>query len=405
MRAQRAQSDVNAEPTEVTGGAAASAARSPRGRVRVRARCAFVTGITGQDGSYLAELLLSKGYVVYGLVRRSSLINTHRIDHLYGHPRMMLRYGDTTDLTSVQRVLAEIAGRRPRPRRIEVYNLAAQSHVKVSFDVPQYTAHCDAVGALHVLEAVRALGLEKVTRVYQASTSEMYGRVVETPQSETTPFYPRSPYGVAKLYAHWIVRNYRESYKMYACSGILFNHESPRRGETFVTRKITIAVGRILRGEQDVLELGNLSAKRDWGHARDYVHAMWLMLQQPYRRKAALAAGEDDEASEQHLPRDYVVASGECHTVREFCERAFELRGVQLRWEGEGVDEVGVCTATGRTLVRVNPKYFRPAEVSLLHGNSERARTDLGWRPQTSFQELVREMMDHDAPVDDAVPS
>ncbi len=343
-------------------------------------KIALITGITGQDGSYLAEFLLEKGYEVHGLMRRSSSFNTARIEHLYldewvrdMHQKRLinLHYADMTDSSSLIRVIQTI-------QPDEIYNLAAQSHVKVSFDVPEYTAEVDAVGTLRLLEAVRILGLEKRTRIYQASTSELFGLVQEVPQRETTPFYPRSPYGVAKLYGFWITKNYRESYGMYAVNGILFNHESERRGETFVTRKITIAAARIAQGMQDKLYLGNLDAKRDWGYARDYVECMWLILQHPE-------------------PEDFVIATGEMHSVREFCELAFAEAGINLRWEGEGVDEKGVDVSTGKVLVEVDPKYFRPAEVEQLLGDPTKAKTLLGWNPtKTSFPELVKIMMHHD---------
>ena len=343
-------------------------------------KTALITGITGQDGSFLAELLLDKGYEVHGIIRRSSSFNTGRIEHLYldewvrdMHRKRLvnLHYGDMTDSASLIRIIAET-------KPDEIYNLAAQSHVKVSFDVPEYTADADAVGTLRLLEAVRILGREKVTRIYQASTSELVCKVVEVPQSETTPFYPRSPYGCAKLYAYWITKNYRESYGMFTANGILFNHESERRGETFVTRKITLAAARIKAGLQDKLYLGNLNAKRDWGYARDYVECMWLILQQPN-------------------PDDYVIATGEYHSVREFTTLAFKYAGIDLRWQGEGIGEKGIDTATGKTLVEVDPKFFRPAEVDELLGNPEKARTRLGWNPRsTSFEELVRIMVDSD---------
>lgn len=341
---------------------------------------ALITGITGQDGSYLAEFLLEKGYDVHGIIRRSSSFNTERIEHLYlegwvrdMHARRLinLHYGDMTDSSSLIRIIGEV-------RPDEIYNLAAQSHVKVSFDVPEYTAETDAVGTLRLLEAVRILGLEKKCRIYQASTSELYGEVAETPQTEDTPFHPRSPYAVAKLYAYWIMKNYRESYGMYTANGILFNHESERRCENFVTRKITLAAARIAAGLQDKLYLGNLNALRDWGYARDYVECMWMILQQP-------------EAD------DYVIATGEQHSVREFATLAFERAGIRLRWEGEGIDEKGIDSSTGRTLVEVDPRFFRPAEVETLLGNPQKARRKLGWNPRkTSFEELVRIMVDAD---------
>ena len=327
-------------------------------------KVALITGITGQDGSYLAELLLEKGYEVHGIIRRSSLINTHRIDHLYQNVK--LHYGDLTDSTNIVRVIQKV-------QPDEIYNLGAQSHVKVSFEMPEYTADVDGVGTLRILEAVRLLGMEDRVRIYQASTSELYGLVQETPQSETTPFYPRSPYGVAKLYGYWITKNYREAYGMYACTGILFNHESPRRGETFVTRKITQGLSKISVGMQDVLELGNLNAKRDWGHAKDFVEAMWLMLQQ-------------DE------PEDYVIATGVQYSVREFVEEAAPYFGMKIVWEGEGLDEVGIDKNTGRVVIKVNPKYFRPAEVETLLGDATKAKEKLGWEPKTSFKQLVEDM-------------
>ena len=343
-------------------------------------KVALITGVTGQDGSYLAEFLLDKGYEVHGIIRRSSSFNTARIEHLYfdewvrdmkRNRSINLHYGDMTDSSSLIRII-----QTTQPD--EIYNLAAQSHVKVSFDVPEYTAEADATGTLRLLEAVRILGLERKTKIYQASTSELYGLVQEIPQRETTPFYPRSPYGVAKLYGYWITKNYRESYGMFAVNGILFNHESERRGETFVTRKITLAAARIAAGQQDKLYLGNLDALRDWGYARDYVECMWLMLQHDQ-------------------PEDFVIATGEQHSVREFTERAFAHVGIELRWQGEGVGEQGIDQATGRVLVEVDPKYFRPAEVETLLGDPTKAKTLLGWNPQkTSFEELVRLMVEHD---------
>ncbi len=343
-------------------------------------KTALITGITGQDGSFLAEFLLEKGYAVHGIMRRSSSFNTGRIEHLYldewvrdmkQKKTIELHYGDMTDSSSLVRILQQV-------QPDEVYNLAAQSHVKVSFDCPEYTAEADAVGTLRLLEAIRILGLEKKTRLYQASTSELFGKVVEIPQNEDTPFYPRSPYGVAKQYGYWIVKNYREAYGIFAVNGILFNHESERRGETFVTRKITLAAARIAQGHQDKLYLGNLSAMRDWGYAKDYVECMWLMLQND-------------------TPEDFVIATGEYHSVREFCTLAFRETGIKLRWEGEGVNEKGIDTATGKVLVEVDPKYFRPTEVEQLLGDPTKARTKLGWNPQkTSFEELVRIMVAHD---------
>jgi GDPmannose 4,6-dehydratase len=341
-------------------------------------KCALITGITGQDGSYLAEFLLSKGYTVHGIKRRSSLFNTERIDHLYQDPheqhiRLTLHYGDLTDSTNLIRIIQEA-------QPDEIYNLGAQSHVQVSFETPEYTANSDAVGTLRVLEAIRILGLEKKTRFYQASTSEMFGKVQEVPQRETTPFYPRSPYGVAKLYAHWITVNYREAYGLFACSGILFNHESPLRGETFVSRKITRALTRISVGLQDTLHLGNLNARRDWGHARDYVRAQWLMLQQD-------------------VPEDFVIATGKQTSVRDFVAAAGKLLGIEIDWRGTGVDEVGVDLGTGRTLVRIDPRYFRPAEVETLLGDPSKARQKLGWSAECSFEELVEEMVAADLQV------
>ena len=327
-------------------------------------KVALITGITGQDGSYLAELLLEKGYEVHGIVRRSSLINTHRIDHIYDD--LHLHYGDLTDATNIISVIKKV-------EPDEIYNLGAQSHVKVSFETPEYTGQVDALGTLRILEAVRLLGMEDKVRIYQASTSELYGLVQETPQSETTPFYPRSPYGVAKLYGYWIIKNYREAYGMYACSGILFNHESPRRGETFVTHKITRGLSRISVGLQDCLYLGNLNAMRDWGHAKDYVEAMWLMLQQ-------------DE------PEDFVIATGELHSVRAFCEKAAPLFGLNFEWMGEGLDEVGFHWGAKKPIIKVDPKYFRPAEVETLLGDPTKAKEKLGWEPKTSFDELIEDM-------------
>jgi GDPmannose 4,6-dehydratase len=338
-------------------------------------RTALITGITGQDGAYLAELLLEKGYAVHGVKRRASSFNTDRIDHLYQDPherdvRLKLHYGDLTDSTNLIRIIQEI-------QPDEIYNLAAQSHVAVSFETPEYTANSDAVGTLRVLEAIRILGLEKKTRFYQASTSEMFGKVQEIPQRETTPFYPRSPYGAAKVYAHWITVNYREAYGLFACSGILFNHESPLRGETFVSRKITRALTRISVGLQDTLHLGNLDSKRDWGHARDYVRAQWLMLQAD-------------------VAEDFVIATGKQFSVRHFVESAGALLDMKIEWRGKGVDEVGVNTATGRTLVRVDPRYFRPTEVETLLGDASKAREKLGWTAEVSFADLVAEMVASD---------
>lgn len=336
---------------------------------------ALITGITGQDGSYLAELLLKKGYEVHGIIRRSSSFNTKRIDHLYKdrhekNVRMFLHYGDLTDSSNLIRLIQEI-------KPDEIYNLAAQSHVKVSFETAEYTANADALGTLRLLEAIHFLGLEKKTRFYQASTSELYGKVQEIPQKETTPFYPRSPYGVAKLYAYWITVNYREAYKIFGCNGILFNHESPRRGETFVTRKITRAAARIALRMQKKLYLGNLNSKRDWGYAPDYVKAMWMMLQ---REK----------------PEDFVIATGETHTVREFTELSFKVTGIELEWKGEGVGEKGIDKESGETLVEVDPSYFRPTEVEILLGDPTKAKTKMGWEPEIKFEELIEIMMKAD---------
>ena len=327
-------------------------------------KIALITGITGQDGSYLAELLLETGYEVHGIVRRSSLINTHRIDHIYEN--IHLHYGDLTDATNLIGVIKKV-------KPDEIYNLGAQSHVKVSFEIPEYTGQVDGLGTLRILEAVRILGMENDVRIYQASTSELYGKVQEVPQTETTPFYPRSPYGVAKLYGFWIVKNYREAYGLHASSGILFNHESSRRGETFVTRKITQGLSRISVGAQDVLYLGNLDAKRDWGHAKDYAEAMWLMLQQ-------------DE------PDDYVIATGEQHSVREFVELAAPFFGLNIEWKGEGIEEEGVDKTTGRSIIKVSDKYFRPTEVDSLLGDASKAKEKLGWEPKITFKQLVEDM-------------
>ena len=361
-----------------------------------RRRIAFVTGVTGQDGSYLSEFLLSKGYEVHGFIRRSSSFNTGRIDHIFNKhrddrhlhepswdklyidrinnpttPRFFLHYGDLTDSTNICSILSKV-------KPDELYNLGAQSHVKVSFEMAEYTADVDGVGTLRLLDAILTCGLEKTCKFYQASTSELYGKVREVPQSETTPFYPRSPYAVAKQYAYWIVVNYREAYNIYACNGILFNHESPRRGGTFVTRKITQAIANIMNDPKlGPMELGNIDAKRDWGHARDYVEAMWLMLQQD-------------------KPDDFVVATGETHSVREFVEKAFKHVGITVSWSGEGINEVGVCAATGRKLVIINPQYFRPTEVDLLWGNPAKAKRELGWELKVGFEDLIKEMLDSD---------
>ena len=332
---------------------------------------ALITGVTGQDGSYLAELLLEKGYEVHGMVRRSSVEKRERIDHLEGNPNFTVHYGDLSDSLSLVRLIGSI-------KPDEIYNLAAQSHVGVSFDVPEYTADVVATGVLRVLEAVRICGLEKTCRIYQASTSELYGKVEEVPQRETTPFHPYSPYAVAKQYGFWIVKEYREAYNMFCCNGILFNHESERRGETFVTRKISLAAARIAQGKQDVLYLGNLSSLRDWGYAKDYVECMWLILQ-------------NDK------PEDFVIATGEQHSVREFCEHAFREAGIELEFKGEGKDEVGIDKATGKTVIKVSPEFYRPTDVVNLWGDPAKAKTELGWNPtKTTFEELVKIMVAHD---------
>jgi len=338
-------------------------------------KVALISGITGQDGSYLTELLLTKGYDVHGIIRRSSSFNTNRLQHLYAdqHERptkFKLHYGDLSDSTNLVYILAQV-------QPTEIYNLGAQSHVKVSFEMAEYTGDVDGLGTLRLLDAIRTCGLEKHVRFYQASTSELYGKVVETPQSETTPFYPRSPYGVAKLYAYWITVNYREAYGMYACNGILFNHESPRRGRTFVTRKISRAAADISLGKQSCLFLGNLDAQRDWGHARDYVEGMWRMLQQP-------------------APEDFVLATGETHPVREFVEKSFAVLGIQIRWQGSGIDEEGVDVKSGKALVKIDTQYFRPAEVELLLGNPAKAERLLGWKRNVNFDSLVKEMVEED---------
>ena len=338
-------------------------------------KTALITGATGQDGAYLIELLLSKGYDVHGIKRRSSSFNTARIDHIYQDPhdpdqKFKLHYGDMTDSTNLIRIVQDV-------QPDEIYNLAAQSHVAVSFETPEYTANADAVGTLRLLEAIRILGLKKKTRFYQASTSELFGKVQETPQRETTPFYPRSPYAAAKLYAYWITVNYREAYDMYACNGILFNHEGPTRGETFVTRKITRAVAAIELGMQDKLYIGNIDAKRDWGHAKDYVEGMWRILQQD-------------------KPEDFVLATGETHSVREFIELAFAERGMKIEWQGSGVDEKGIDTNTGKTLIEIDPRYFRPTEVELLLGDPSKAHEKLGWKHKIAFRQLVKDMVEAD---------
>jgi GDPmannose 4,6-dehydratase len=341
-------------------------------------KIALITGITGQDGSYLAELLLEKEYIVWGIIRRSSSMNTGRIDHIFD--KLTLRYGDLTDSSNLLNILTEIKNTHANLERIEVYNLAAMSHVKISFELPEYTCDVDALGTLRLLEACRTCGipLSKI-RFYQASTSEMYGKVLEIPQTEKTPFYPRSPYGVAKLYAYWITKNYRESYGMYACSGILFNHESPRRGHNFVTRKVTLALNNILKGKQDKLVLGNINSLRDWGHAKDYVNGMWLMLQK-----------DADKVD------DYVLATNEYHSVREFVEKAFLLKGIKIGWTNEGLEEIGYDINTGKELVFISEKYFRPAEVDELLGDSTKAKEELGWIPSVKFDDLVKEMVEAD---------
>jgi GDPmannose 4,6-dehydratase len=340
-------------------------------------KIALITGITGQDGSYLAELLLEKEYNVWGIIRRSSDINTHRIDHLYDNSNLILRYGDMTDSSNLLHIMYEINNTYQDLEKLEIYNLAAMSHVKVSFEMPEYTADTDGVGVLRLLEAIRSSGIMEKCRFYQASTSELYGLVQEVPQKETTPFYPRSPYGVAKLYGYWITRNYRESYNLYACNGVLFNHESPRRGPTFVTRKITRGLNSILKGEKDKLVMGNLDAKRDWGHAKDYVEGMWRILQAD-------------------KPDDYILSTNEFHSVREFIEKSFSLKGFNIKWKGSGLEEIGYDETTGKELIFVSEKYFRPAEVEELLGDSTKARNELQWVPKYSFDDLVKEMVDKD---------
>ena len=340
-------------------------------------KIAFITGITGQDGSYLSELLLEKGYIVHGLVRRASIINTQRIENIFSNKNLLLHYGDMTDGASLYKILNDIKNLYPNMDRLEIYNLAAQSHVKISFEMPEYTADTDAFGTLKLLEAIINNNLKDITRFYQASTSELFGLVQEIPQKETTPFYPRSPYGVAKLYAYWIVKNYRESYGLFACNGILFNHEGERRGHNFVTRKITIGLNKILKGQTNKLVMGNLDSLRDWGSAKDYVEGMWKILQHD-------------------TPEDFVLATGEMHSIKEFIEEAFRLKGFDIKWKGYGVDEVGYDENTGKELIFVDPKYFRPAEVSQLLGDPTKAKTLLGWKPKTTFKELVREMVEYD---------
>ena len=340
-------------------------------------KVAFVTGITGQDGSYLAELLLSKKYIVHGLIRRSSTINTSRINHIFNNRDLKLHYGDITDTSCLEKILNIIKNTYPNMSRLEVYNLAAQSHVKISFEMPEYTADTDALGTLKLLEAIRNSNLEKITRFYQASTSELYGNVQETPQNENTPFYPRSPYAIAKLYAYWIVKNYREAYGMFACNGILFNHSGVRRGHNFVERKITLGLGKILRGESDCLIMGNIDAMRDIGSAEDYVEGMWLMLQHD-------------------VPDDYVLSTDETHSVREIIEKAFGMCGFKIKWEGSGINEVGYNEKTGQAMIYISDKYYRPSEVELLWGDSTKARTVLGWNPKTSFHDLIEIMVEND---------
>ena len=341
-------------------------------------KIALITGITGQDGSYLTELLLDKGYLIYGIIRRASDINTKRIDHLYDNPNLKLRYGDLTDSSNIINIINEIKNDNNNLERLEIYNLGAMSHVKVSFEMPEYTANTDGLGVLRLLEAIRFSGIQDKIRFYQASTSELYGLVQEVPQRESTPFYPRSPYGVAKLYGYWITKNYRESYNMFACNGILFNHESPRRGPTFVTRKITRGLNDIIKGKTDKLVMGNLDAKRDWGHASDFVEGMWKMLQA-------------DE------PMDYVLSTNEFHSVREFIEKAFSLKSFDIKWKGEGLNEIGYDANSGKELIFVSEKYFRPAEVDELLGDSTKARNELDWKPKYSFDDLVKEMVEFDS--------
>jgi GDPmannose 4,6-dehydratase len=338
---------------------------------------ALITGICGQDGSYLAELLLHKKYTVYGLIRRTSNINTQRINHIFHHPNLFLKYGDMIDSTNLHMVLTDIVKTHPQLERLEIYNLAAQSHVKISFEMPEYTGEVDAMGTLKLLEAIKNICPLDKTRLYQASTSELYGKVQEVPQKETTPFYPRSPYAVAKLYSYWMIKNYREAYGLYACNGILFNHTSPRRGHNFVCRKITIGLGKIVKEIEDRLVVGNLDAQRDWGHARDYVEGMWRMLQQD-------------------KPDDFVLATGKMYSVRTFIEKSFALRGFDIQWKGEGVNEIGYDAKTARELIFIDSKYFRPTEVEQLLGDASKAKNDLGWTPNVEIDDLIREMVDHD---------
>ena len=343
-------------------------------------KVALITGITGQDGSYLAELLLEKDYDVWGIIRRSSSINTGRIDHLYHNKRLTLRYGDLSDGPNLLHIMYEIKSSYPNIERLEIYNLGAMSHVKVSFEMPEYSGNVDGLGVLRLLEAIRSSGMMEKCRFYQASTSELYGLVQEVPQRETTPFYPRSPYGVAKLYGFWITKNYREAYNMFACNGILFNHESPRRGPTFVTRKITRGLNMILKGDRDKLVMGNIDAKRDWGHAKDYVEGMWRILQAD-------------------TPDDFVLSTNEFHSVREFIEMSFSIKGFNIKWKGSGLDEIGYDENTGRELIFISERYFRPAEVEELLGDSTKVRTMLEWKPQYSFKDLVKEMVLEDCKI------
>lgn len=344
---------------------------------------AFITGITGQDGSFLAEFLLEKNYMVHGLIRRSSSINTTRIEHIFNHPNLFLHYGDITDSSCLYMCLAHIKNKY-NLNKLEVYNLSAQSHVKVSFEMPEYTAETDAIGTLKLLEAIRSNNLDNITRFYQASTSEMYGLVQEVPQTEKTPFYPRSPYGVAKLYSYWIVKNYREAYNMFTCNGILFNHESERRGHNFVTRKITIGLNKILKGETDRLIMGNIDSLRDWGYAKDYIEGMWLMLQHD-------------------KPDDYILATNTEHSVREFIEKAFKLKGFNIKWKNTGLDEIGYDELTNRELIFIDPKYFRPTDVDRLLGDYTKAKNILGWEPKTTFDTLIELMVNNDTLIGKAI--
>lgn len=336
---------------------------------------ALIIGITGQDGSYLTELLLEKKYIVYGIVRRSSQINTQRIEHVFTNKNLHLKYGDVTDIANLQHVITEIS--LLKPDVFEIYNLSAQSHVQISFEIPLYTAQVDAIGTINILECIRSSSIKDKIRFYQASTSEMFGKVIEIPQTENTPFYPRSPYGVAKLYSHWITKNYRESYGLFACSGILFNHESPRRGHNFVTKKITLGLNKIIKNELDCIQLGNIDSKRDWGHAKDYVYAMWLMLQH-------------------NIPDDYVVSTDNQYSVREFIEKSFKLKNIDIVWSGVGLNEIGKCKKTGKVLIKINEKYFRPSEVETLLGDSTKIRNILKWKPIYDIDSLIKEMVELD---------